>query len=385
MFTRRRARWALTAAVLLCGGATLAADDPAAREKTAIDAMQSANAMSVRDGVYRQARDALLAGSGSITTKLEAWENGTQQWITGWTAVLALADLRDDIPYAAFESALTTQLGNLATELTTLTQLAAQLKAQGTEALAGLGSVPGPPATSYPGVTPYAQVIAAMGAHESDLSAALTGMSTMADARIATMQDIDTRSRVATVARLRAALLARGRYPLEQTIAAVQQVLDAEKIVDPLVVQAGKIENDLDRYALNFQIFHLLDTIVVGRQTCSAARTTLAGVTGATRYVTAARARLDQLCTAMENHYQSLTTLGVGNADLVAGYIENDKPALTAVCGNAAIPPVNCEKLATLAALEAADYAGMDDAHLRFVEYGWSDNLDAARRKGATP
>jgi hypothetical protein len=87
----------------------------------------------------------------------------------------------------------------------------------------------------------------------------------------------------------------------------------------------------------------------------------------------------------MENHYQSLTTIGVGNADLVAAYIENDKPALTPVCRNAANPPVNCEKLATIAALEATDYAGMDDAHLKFVEYGWSDNLDAARRKGATP
>ncbi len=90
MFNRRRARWALTAAVLFFGGATLAAEDPAAREKTAIDAMQSANAMSVRDGVYRQGRDALLAGSGSIKTKLEAWEDGTQQWLGGWMGGLLL-------------------------------------------------------------------------------------------------------------------------------------------------------------------------------------------------------------------------------------------------------------------------------------------------------
>jgi len=341
--------------------------------------------MSLRDGVFRQGRDALLTGNGSIKTRLEAWENGTQQWIAGWMGILSLADLRDDVPYTTFETALTNQLGILATQIATLTQQAAQLKAQGSEALAGLGVVPGPPASSYPSVDNYKPVIDSMGAHESELSSALTGMAMMADAKIATMVDLDQRSRIAVIARLRAALLARGRYPLQQTITAVQQVLDAEKVVDPVLVQAARIENDLDRYALNFQIFHLLDAIVVGRQNCAAGRTTLAGVTGAARFVTAARARLEQLCTAMENHYQSLTTLGVSNADLVAAYIENDKPALTALCRKAVTPPVNCEKLATIATLDAEDYASMDDAHLSFVEYGWSDNLDAAKRKGATP
>jgi hypothetical protein len=59
-------RVALAAAALLAGGVSLAADDPAAREKAAIDGLQSANSMSVRDGVYVQTRDVLLTGSGSL-------------------------------------------------------------------------------------------------------------------------------------------------------------------------------------------------------------------------------------------------------------------------------------------------------------------------------
>ena len=46
------------------------------------------------------------------------------------------------------------------------------------------------------------------------------------------------------------------------------------------------------------------------------------------------------------------------------------------------VPPVNCERLATLAALEPSDFQSMDANYLRFVEYGWAENLDAARRKG---
>jgi len=388
MLKRYGAPLALTVAVVFLGGATLAADDPAVREKTAIDRLQSANSMSLRDGVYRQVRDALITGSGSIKVKVEAWEAATQQWVAGWTGVLALADLRDDIPYASFETALTTQLDSQSTRLAALLDQAARLKTQGTQALALLGAVPGPPGSSYPQVESYYPVIdgpGGMRARETEIAAALNAMALMPDAKTAVIRDIDTRARVAIVARLRAALLARGRYPLEQTITAVQQVLDVEKVVDPVVAQAARLENDLDRYALNFQIFHLLDGIVVGRQHCATGRAALTGVTGAARYVTAARARLEQLCTAMENHYQSLTTLGVGNADLVAFYIENDKPALTALCTNATAPAVSCEKLATVAALQPADYAGMDDAHLKFVEYGWSDNLDAAKRKGVAP
>jgi len=388
MLKRYGAPLALTVAVVFLGGATLAADDPAAREQAGIDRLQSANAMSVRDGVYRQVRDALVTGTGSIKVKLEAWEAATQQWIVGWTAVLTLADLRDDIPYATFEAALSTQLDSQTARLASLIELATQLKAQGTEARGRLGTVPGPPGSSYPQVETYYPVIdgpGGMTARETELAATLDAMAMMPDAKTATMHDIDTRARLAIVARLRAALVARGRYPLEQTIAAVQQLLDVENVVDPVLAQAARLENDLDRYALNFQIFHLLDGIAVGRQQCAAGRATLAGATGATRYVTAARARLEQLCTAMENHYQSLTTLGVGNSDLVAAYIENDKPALRTVCQTAAAPAVSCEKLATVAALQPADYAGMDDAHLKFVEYGWSDNLDAAKRKGVAP
>jgi len=87
----------------------------------------------------------------------------------------------------------------------------------------------------------------------------------------------------------------------------------------------------------------------------------------------------------MENHYESLAGLGVGNSDLVAFYIENDKPALRPVCLTGATPSLACEKLATVAALQPEDYASMDDAHLKFVEYGWADNLDVAKRKGVAP
>jgi hypothetical protein len=376
-------RYALAGAVLLAGGISLAAEDPAAREQTAIDGLKSANAMSVRDGVYVQTRDVLLTGSGSIKAQLDIWETGAQQWMTGWMGILSLADLKDNVPYATFEAALTAQLKNQATQIDDLTRQAAQIKAQGTQALARFGNAPGPGSSAYPGTSTYAAAIDGLVGRETELKAALTTMTALADSKIATLRDLDTRSRVAILSRLRAALLAKGRYPLEQTLTTVHQLLDAQKVIDPLLAAAAKMENDLDRQALGLQIFHVKAGIVAGNQHCATVQSALNGVAGAANYVSASRTRLNQLCGAMEDHHQSLVGLGMSNAELVAFAVDTDKAALQGACVHNAKPEIGCEKLATVAALKDPDYQSMDDTMLQFVEYGWTENLVAAQRKGA--
>jgi hypothetical protein len=303
--------------------------------------------------------------------------------MASWMGILSLADLKDNVPYATFEAALTAQLKAQATQIDTLTRQAAQIKAQGTEALVRFGNAPGPGSGSYPGTATYSQVIDGLVGRETDLKATLTTVTTLADSKIATMRDLDTRSRVAILSRLRAALLAKGRYPLEQTITAVRQLLDAEKVIDPLLAAAAKMENDLDRQALGLQIFHVKAGIVAGNQHCATVQAALNGVTGAANFVTASRTRLNQLCAAMEDHHESLVSLGMSNAELVAFAVDTDKAALQGACVRSAKPAIGCEKLATVAALKEVDYSSMDDTMLQFVEYGWTENLDAAQRKGA--
>jgi hypothetical protein len=303
--------------------------------------------------------------------------------MAGWMGILGLVDLKDNVPYATFEAALTAQLKAQATQIDALTRQAAQIKAQGSEALARFGNAPGPGADSYPGTGPYSAAIDGLVGRETDLKAALTTMTALADSKIATMRDLDTRSRVAILSRLRAALLAKGRYPLEQTLAAVHQLLDAERLVEPMLAEIARRENDLDRQALNLQIFHVKDGVVVGNQHCADGQAALNSVTGAAGYVAASRTRLNQLCAAMEDHHQSLVSLGMSNAELVAFAVDSDKPVLQSACVHNPRPAISCEQLATVAALEASDYQSMDDAQLRFIEYGWVDNLEAAQRKGA--
>lgn len=173
---------------------------------------------------------------------------------------------------------------------------------------------------------------------------------------------------------------AHGKSERRSSLVRVEDPLPVEKVCDATLAQLGTIENALDRYALNFQIYHLLDGIKDGRKQCADGRATLAQLPKPNKYVTAAMVRLEQLCSAMERHYESLTALGVGNAVLVAQYIETDKPAFTAACEGTPHPAPACAQLATLASLKTADYEAMDDLQLKAVEYGWSDALKAAQQ-----
>lgn len=375
-------RLSITGAILLAGTIALATEDPVARENNAVNMMQSANSVSVRDGQYLQARDLLLSGTGGIKAKLETWETGMQQWMAGWNTILGLMQLQNNIPYSALEASLTSQLNTQATKFDDLIRGAAALKKQGTDAAALLGALPKPASSTYGNVDGYRPVIDGLGARETDLGAALTTMANLADSKLTAMRQIDTDTRVAVVNRLRASLLRTGRYPLEATVKAVQELLDAQKIVEPMIADARKVERDLNRNALALQIFHATDNIVASRAKCAEINTAINNVVGATTYVNAAKTRINTLCAASESHLQSLTALGKTNAQLVAESVSSVRGALFTICKNAARPAVQCDKLANLAALQPAEIASMDDEHLRFVEYGWGDNLDLAKQKG---
>jgi hypothetical protein len=376
-------RLSVTGAILLVGAISLAAEDPVARENNAIDMMQSANSVSVRDGQYLQVRDLLLSGSGGIKAKLETWETGMQAWMTGWNTILGLMQLQNNIPFSTLEAQLTSQLNTQATNLDTLIRGAAGLKKQGIDAVAILGALPKPASSTYHNVDAYKPVIDGLGARETHLGAALTTMANLADSKMTAMRQIDTDTRVAVVNRLRASLLRTGRYPLEQTVKAVQELLDAQKIIEPMLADTRQIERDLNRNALKLQIFHATDNIAIGRAKCTEVNTALNNVVGATAYVNSARSRLNTLCANAEAHLQSLTGLGKSNTQLVAESVSSVRGGLVTVCKNAARPPTQCDKLANLTALQSTDFSEMDEAHLRFVEFGWSDNFEAAKLKGA--
>jgi hypothetical protein len=377
-----RRRW--LSAVVVTGACALAStayaeDTPQKREAAAAQKFASATALSQRFGHYTQAREDLLTGDGSLKARSVAWQEAATNWTRGWLQVLALADLQLDVPYEQFEAKLAELLKAQADALSDLTKRSADIEAQGTTILAGVPEGPG--ADAYPNLANADGVLAALAQREGELRTAIATTAGIPKARIASFAEIDTQSRRAVLARLRAALLARGRYPLDTTLAAVSSLLDAEKVVDPLLASIGRAENEMNAYALNLQVFHAEDAIAPARATCADAKAKIAAVKGAPRFVQGAAGRADQLCRAIETHYADLGAIGVPKADFVTEYLNVEKASFPAAC-RGATPPAACMKLAVIAALSSADLHAMTDARLRFIELQWAENVAAVKRRG---
>ncbi|WP_257452579.1 hypothetical protein [Archangium lipolyticum] len=349
----------------------------AEREAKAVRAYTAANAASQRHGHYRQARDLFLSGERSISARTEAWEQSAQEWVVGWFKVMALADLQKDIPYAEFEAELQGLLREQSDGLLQLTNEAKAVKASADMALDLLGPANTEPVP--PELSEYATVLQSLSQRENELRLALSQVGQIATSRLPRLETIANDSRLGVLARVRIALLERARYPLEQTLASVQALLTAEKVVDPILAKLTQAENDMNRYALNLQIFHVEESLTQARALCMSSQATLATLTSPASYVAAAKARATQLCTAIEGHATGLLSYGIPKADLVYEFINVEKASLGAIC-KIANPPVACEKLALLAALKLTDLQAMSDAKLRFVEYGWTEQFEAAQR-----
>jgi len=351
-------------------------DDFAVREERALRAYSSAINQSQRHGRYRQARALFLTQSGNISARVEAWEKASQQWVLGWYKVMALSDLQKNISYAQFEAELQQLLRDQHDGLLRLSNDAKAVKAAADGALELLG--PANTAAVPPELSQYASVVQALTQRENELRTAITQTSQIPTSRMARHETVAQTSRQVVLARVRVALLKNGRYPLEQTLASVQALLAAEQVVDPVLAALTLAENDMNRFALNLQVFHVEEALTQSRTLCASSKATLAPLTTPAAYVAQAKARATQLCSAIEAHASGLLSYGIPKADLVYEYITVEKASLTAICKTARAP-VACEKLAVLASLTLPDLKALSDTKLRFVEFGWSEQFKAAK------
>lgn len=370
---------AVVAATLAIPATSRAADSPAQREQGGVARLSAANALSARHGRYMQARAIALEGDGSVRGRAAAWVAASQTYVDGWTQVLALTDLRESITYASFEAELTQRLNAQTVALVNLTDEGARIDRLSTSALTLMATPETIPA--FAESASYKPMLDALVAREGELRMMLSDVGQLASAKATRIGEIDSTSRRAVLGRLKAALLASGRYPLDQTLAQVGALLTAEKAVDPVLARLEKAFTKMNEYNANLAIFHGEAAFPESKKDCADARQTLSAIEGPTKFVADAKLRAEQLCTGIESLHTSLTgDASITKAELVAEYLRTEKTRLPSVCKrDVASPP--CEKLALLAALTGADLAKMDDARLRFVELGWSEAMDRALQK----
>jgi len=216
-------------------------------------------------------------------------------------------------------------------------------------------------------------VIDGLVARETDLGAALTSMSNLADSKMTAMRqiDTDTAGRRSSPRLARIAACEPGRYPLEATVKAVQELLDAQKVVEPMLADARKISREIS-IATRWPFRSSTRPTTSSPRVRNAQRSIRRSTTwSAPRRTSTGRRAASTRCARTRRRTSSrLTGLGKSNAQLVAESVSSVLGALFTICRDATRPAVQCDKLANLAALQPADFSTMDDEHLRFAEYG---------------
>ncbi|WP_437659791.1 hypothetical protein [Sorangium sp. So ce1182] len=371
--------WGLVLAMLAIPAIAQASDTLRERESRAIRAYTGADRVARSDGYYAQARDAFLTGTGSISALTSAWNKDALAWMTGWFKAFAIVDLNENIPYTDLESNLNLAMSEQETSLWKLKDRARAIQDAATEArrLLDLATVP----QDIAELAAYTDVLTGLAKREAELRQAITDVAQIPMTKLPQLEDVRSKSHGIIMGRLRAALIAQARYPLDETLAAVQAYLDAEAVVEPVVARVTAAENEMNAYTLNLQIYHADDALATSRATCNDGKNALSSVHGPAAYLNAAKQRVNQLCSAIEDHYNALASAGLPRSDIVFQYVNTAKAGIRTVCGGAT-PPVSCERLAVLAGLGTGDLRQMDDPHLRFIEFGFSQAMDAAKRRG---
>ncbi len=353
---------------------SMSPDEYVKREKDAVATYSEANQVSQRYGRYERTRSDLLSPSG-LSLRVENWEKASQDWIASWTKVLALADVGQDFSYQEFERVLGQTLSELQGRLAVLEKDGRSIKAEGERLLARIP----PNADTYTKLGAYRTVLDLLKQREKELFDSVQTISGIPQAKITKLREIDTVSRQAVLGRLRASLLRVAGHPVEQTVSSLRTFLAAEQIAEPVLIQVTNAEQEMSRYVLNLQVYHAEEASQKSKALCEDGLKTLGQISAPAQYVAGAKTRAKTLCAAIAKQYSELVSYGVPKNDLVREYIEVERAALPTLC-KGANAPVQCEKLAVIAALQTQDYAKMNDDKLKFVEYGWAELMGQAKR-----
>jgi hypothetical protein len=371
----------LSAATCALTSITFAGDQPdtAAREQAAVHTMSVANLVNDQDGHYRAARALAVEGDLSLTGRVNSWLTKEQAWVAGWTKVLAYSDLKDDVPYGAFQDQLTALLNAQSQMVVDMQADAAKIAQLATDAKATLGS--SKPIPKYPETAQYQNIIDALSQRRTELGSMIDTVSVIPGQKMARIAQIDDASRKAVVAHVKAALVAKAKYPLQTALNDVTALLNAEKLVDPALMRITSAFTKMNGYNANLAYFHAAGAIGAARQDCSDVNATLATLTAPAKFVTGSKAKVQNLCSGIEKLYGDLANdTTITHDQYVSAYLSGERTKLPTVCAAASAGPA-CEKLALLASVKDSELASMSDAQLALIELGWSAAMDRATGK----
>lgn len=343
----------------------------------AVELSNAVTEVERRFGRHAEARKQYVGQVNNLVSRVKSWQEATLDWTTDWFEVFAWADLDEPVDFSEFERTLNDLVAKQHLKFDELAQNSNHLRerlAQVRELL-DHGKFPG----KKTALRSYRPVYDAFEDLEKDLVKKLSFVSTTLDSRLDEIGRVNGISTRVVLGHLKKALIEKKSYPTRESLNRVKSLLSERERVDPIVAKVLRAEAAASKAALHLHLFGLERIAKDSRALCAKGKKQLEDLEGAGSQTIDATQRLTALCDSIEQHYDSLTSIGFAPADLVYEMINVEKSELDSLCVNSESPAQECDKLAVVAALDRQAIENMDRDELEFVETEWTKNLKQAR------
>lgn len=343
----------------------------------AVELSNAVTEVERRFGRHAEARKQYVGEVNNLVSRVKSWQESTLEWTTGWFEVFAWADLDEPVDFSEFEETLNELVEKQHLKFDELVETSDHLRERLEEVrrLVDHGQFPGKKAA----LRSYRPVYDAFEELEQDLAQKLSRVSTTLNARLEELGRVNGVSTRVVLAHLNKALIEKKSYPTRESLNRVKALLKERDQVDPIVAKVLRAEAQASKAALHLHLFGLERVAKEGEALCSEGRKQLAALQGGGTQTIDATQRLNTLCDSIEQHHDSLVSIGFSPADLVYEMINVEKHELDSLCVNSESPAQECDKLAVIAALSRQAIGDMSRDELAFVETEWTDNLKRAR------
>jgi hypothetical protein len=369
---KRVAWWAELLVTLLCSYPAFAESSLEKREIQAASEISDANLLSNVSGRFVQARDHYYLGSRGVKTVTEEWLKEAKSWTDSWFELLALLNSSERIlSLSTVEAKVAETIQKQGEKLESLIAKSHAIEGRTQEGINLLSRS----LTLRDGMlTEHKSVLEALKQSRSDLVQAIKKMGEIPRTRLVQMAKLVDPSRDAILAKLKAKLIELGRQDLVASLRGVQDLLQADEVLSPILLKATRLEQEINADFIFLRIFSAEKTHKSAQTFCTEAAQQIESMRGEIVEVhrNTAAVRVTTLCGNINDYMNEMRQFGQTKNQFVASYSAQMANFFRQSCSQGNVT-ASCERAAVLAAIPRHEFQNMPPSRLEFVEKSWKD------------
>ena len=319
------------------------------------------------NATYGKVRDQILLGEGGITQLSQTINEETLAWSQEWKTIYQFIDASTRLSPSEVQNKVAINLINQTERIAKISNLRSRMSRLIESGRRQLASAP---RVSY-AIIGFEAQYSALETSIDRLDATLKRIYDEGQTMNNRLETTSPRIHHALVQRLKANLLSNGSDNLEKSIAAVEAMFAAERVVAPIETRLREKYLSTMKYFLAGRIFRLDLELVELKKQCSESEINVAALPIDSSYKQDAVRRIRATCDEASGKGEYLHSNNISIPRLVAGAHQRRLKNASITCSSSTPQAFNCKMLPWLSQVTTEKVEAMPDQQLRNLELAW--------------